>query len=369
MIINWINLFQAFLATQAGLFSFFLLSRRHQSKHYQAPLAGFLLCLAIHMGVNFAQDTGLYSGKLDIGSGLGFLYGPFIYLYTISLVERQAVILQRQWIHFLPAAIIITTTLLHILVPKEMLAGGVASSLAAYLIFSLKLVKEHETKLLQDPLSEQGETLDWLKHLLVFIMLIGGLDMIHSVFQSHSHPWTPFLYGSLVLSLLVFVIYIVFKALQHPYLFKEAPGLEVEMTESPPEPKTGQIEKISEHRMNMEIIEQFMRANPLATDPDLSLDGFAERVNMSQRKVSEAINTLQNQSYSDYINDWRIQEACRLLENSAHNHKTILEILYEVGFSAKSNFYTGFKKKVGTTPVAYRRAAKASKITQKGPDS
>ena len=369
MTITWTNLIQAFLATQAGLFSFFLLSQRRRGKYHHVPLAGFLVCLAFHMGFNFVQDTGLYTGELDLSSGLGFLYGPFIYLYTTSLVERQAIILQRQWIHFLPAVTVVIVMLFPVFIPKEMLAGAVASSLAGYLIFSLKQVKDHETELLQNPLARQKKTLSWLKHLLMLLMLIAGLDMIHSILQSHSHPWTPFVYGSLILSLLALVIYIIFKALQQPHLFNEAPKTEVEMIECLPESNTNQTEKISEHRMNMEIIEQFMSNNPFAGDPDLSLDRFAERLNMPQRKVSEAINSIQNQSYSDYINDWRIREACRLLEDPAHYHKTILEILYEVGFSAKSNFYTVFKKKVGTTPVAYRSAAKASKITQKGPNS
>lgn len=369
MTITWTNLIQAFLASQAGLFSFFLLSHWKRGKYHHVPLSGFLLCLAIHMGVNFAQDTGLYTGMLDIGSGLGFLYGPFIYLYTMCLLERQAVILQKQWIHFFPALIFVIAMLLPVFIPKEMLAGAVASSLVGYLIFSLKRVKDHEIKLVQNPSAEKGETLHWLKHFLMFIMLIAGVDMIHSIFQSHSHPWTPFIYGCLVLCLLLLVVYIIFKALQQPYLFKEAPKIEVEITQSSNESNTIQNEKISEHLLNMEIIEQFMSNNPFATDPDLSLDRFAERVKMPQRKVSEAINSIRNQSYSDYINDWRIQEACRLLQNPAHFHKTILEILYEVGFSAKSNFYTVFKKKVGTTPVAYRRAAKASIITQKSPNS
>ena len=327
------------------------------------------MCLAIHMGVNFAHDTGLYAGVLDIGSGLGFLYGPFIYLYTISLVQRQPVDFQKQWIHFLPALAVVVSMLLSVFIPKEMLAGAVSSSLAAYIIFSLKQVKDHQTELLKKPLAQQEESLDWLKHLLLFIMLIGGLDMIHSIIQSHSHPWTSLIYGSLVLSLLFFVVYIIFKALQQPNLFKEAATIEGDKTQSALESNADPIEKINERQMNMEIIEQFMSSNPFATDPDLSLDRFADRVNMSQRRVSEAINSIRNQSYSDYINDWRIKEACRLLEDPANNHKTILEILYEVGFSAKSNFYTVFKKKVGTTPVAFRRAAKASKIKQKGPNS
>ncbi len=45
----------------------------------------------------------------------------------------------------------------------------------------------------------------------------------------------------------------------------------------------------------------------------------------------------------------------KLLADASYRDKTILEILYEVGFNSKSSFYTAFKKETGLTPVAYRK--------------
>ena len=118
----------------------------------------------------------------------------------------------------------------------------------------------------------------------------------------------------------------------------------------------------------MKRIEEAISNSSLVTDPDLTLERFSERISLSSRKISEAINTVCRQSFSDFINHHRINYACQKLKDPSSDHKTILEILFESGFSTKSNFYAAFKKKMGQTPVEFRKSTKIeSKIKQKGP--
>jgi len=58
------------------------------------------------------------------------------------------------------------------------------------------------------------------------------------------------------------------------------------------------------------------------------------------------------QTFFDYVNRWRVQDAMRLLEQSSEN---VLTISNEVGFNSRSSFYTAFKKVTGNTPTAYRK--------------
>lgn len=57
-------------------------------------------------------------------------------------------------------------------------------------------------------------------------------------------------------------------------------------------------------------------------------------------------------SFIDYVNSYRVNEACYMLENS---HGSILKIAYECGFDSLRNFNRVFKKIKGVTPSEYKR--------------
>ncbi len=59
-------------------------------------------------------------------------------------------------------------------------------------------------------------------------------------------------------------------------------------------------------------------------------------------------------NFYDYISKYRIEEAKSILSDQSSN-KTVLEILYEVGFNSKSSFNTAFKKYTGVTPSKFKR--------------
>lgn len=46
-----------------------------------------------------------------------------------------------------------------------------------------------------------------------------------------------------------------------------------------------------------------------------------------------------------------------MLIDSKYSHYTIMATAHEAGFSAKSTFYTVFKKRTGMTPSTYRKQA------------
>jgi len=58
------------------------------------------------------------------------------------------------------------------------------------------------------------------------------------------------------------------------------------------------------------------------------------------------------QSYSTYLNNYRLNMACTLLCSTTLSMKSICN---EVGMSNESYFYTLFKKEYGITPYQYRK--------------
>jgi AraC-like DNA-binding protein len=90
-------------------------------------------------------------------------------------------------------------------------------------------------------------------------------------------------------------------------------------------------------------------------NPGLTLSDISEKTSIPVRSLSEVINNSLNKNFYDFINSYRIKESQRLLEDSAVNRKTVLEILYEVGFNTKSSFNEAFKRHAGLTPTQYKK--------------
>jgi AraC-like DNA-binding protein len=77
-------------------------------------------------------------------------------------------------------------------------------------------------------------------------------------------------------------------------------------------------------------------------------------MNIHANYLSRIINERRNQSFNDFVNQYRIEEACRRLTDPGWKNMTILQIAYETGFYSKSVFNTAFKKFTGQTPSQYR---------------
>nr|WP_314492632.1 AraC family transcriptional regulator [uncultured Chryseobacterium sp.] len=98
----------------------------------------------------------------------------------------------------------------------------------------------------------------------------------------------------------------------------------------------------------------FMEQNKPHLDENLTLQKLAAQVDMPEKELSILINQQIGKHFFDFINEYRISDAKILLKDQPN--LTVLEILYQVGFSSKSSFYTAFKKETGVTPSDYRRS-------------
>ncbi|PVM93206.1 hypothetical protein DDF62_01235 [Caulobacter radicis] len=101
-------------------------------------------------------------------------------------------------------------------------------------------------------------------------------------------------------------------------------------------------------------LEQVMRTGALYRDPLLSLSGLAGRIGVTPNHLSQVLNEHLGQSFFDYVNRWRVEEAVTRIGAS---DEPILAIAYEVGFNSRSTFNAAVKKHAGRPPSAFRPAA------------
>lgn len=95
-------------------------------------------------------------------------------------------------------------------------------------------------------------------------------------------------------------------------------------------------------------------------DNEFSLERLAELVEArSSKYVSQVLNEHYHQSFTSVVNDYRIREACRRINDREHyGHLTVEGIAQSVGFKSYPNFVNNFKKFTGLTPSAYRKQSK-----------
>lgn len=91
-------------------------------------------------------------------------------------------------------------------------------------------------------------------------------------------------------------------------------------------------------------------------DEDLSLSKLAEMADVKPGQLSEYFHKRYGFGFYQYINQYRIDEAKRLLLES--EERSILSIADSVGFNSKSTFNRVFLETVGSTPSEFRKQSK-----------
>jgi AraC-like DNA-binding protein len=85
----------------------------------------------------------------------------------------------------------------------------------------------------------------------------------------------------------------------------------------------------------------------------LSLEDVCREVGLNRNKLSEILKKNVGMTFSSYVNEIRLKEACRLL---IETDLQVIEISINIGFGNVSHFNKVFKQTYQKTPLEYRRA-------------
>ncbi len=89
----------------------------------------------------------------------------------------------------------------------------------------------------------------------------------------------------------------------------------------------------------------------------LTIGALADLLNEQEYRLRRLINgQLGFRNFNDFLNQYRVNEACEILSDPAQTRKTILEIAYDLGYQSIGPFNKAFKDLKGTTPTAYRKS-------------
>lgn len=133
---------------------------------------------------------------------------------------------------------------------------------------------------------------------------------------------------------------------------------------SRPDPTDEAAEKLepdfkpSLHGTDHEILEKathLLEDQHLYRNPDLTLSSLARRLTLPAKDLSAAINRLSGMNMSQFVNGYRITEACSLLKDG----QSVTEAMLTSGFQTKSNFNREFRRVTGLSPTGWVRAEAA----------
>jgi putative ABC transport system permease protein len=121
-------------------------------------------------------------------------------------------------------------------------------------------------------------------------------------------------------------------------------------------PLTAPITRRQDAKEKSRRLKEAVAANRLYEDAELTLATLAVKLNIHPHDLSRIINTGLEKNFSDFINEFRVREIARKMQDPDYAKLTLLGIAYESGFNSKTTFNRVFKEITGKTPVEYKNS-------------
>lgn len=341
-------------------------------------LGTFFLSLALNLADGFLLLKQVYFNFPALalwGSNLLLLCGPLIYFYTQSVLYKNFAFARKKLLHFLPFVVLTLTSetaylaaghqkqiaILNNILVRNMPAAAYLVSLCIYIHFftyllgASKLVRQYSRAAADRYADAQKVTLQWLKTIIYFFLALMLVTLAGS-YLSYMSSTTAYFFvlGLTVFLLLMFIVFMLFKALRNPEIFALLEEKEVKAAAQQVKYASSAL-PVSEKTLILATLQQYMQTNQPYLEAELTLDKLAGLVGVKPKALSQVINELLQQNFFEFVNFYRIEEAKRLLTNPADKKVTVIEIMYQAGFNSKSSFNTLFKKATGLTPGDFKR--------------
>jgi len=133
-------------------------------------------------------------------------------------------------------------------------------------------------------------------------------------------------------------------------------------TNSATKQEKAEINTTDKHKPTKEEKELFdkirhaMIHDKIFTDSMLSLESLAQSMATNVKTLSKTINNAAGVNFNNYVNEYRIKEAVRILSSSQKSNIYIENLFTQVGFASRTPFYAAFKKITGLSPSEFKSA-------------
>lgn len=267
--------------------------------------------------------------------GLQTVIGPLVYIYLYVLIDKNTEIRKTDFLHFIPFIIVLA------------LSGQLDES--AWHIGNIPIT---------------ANSFYWVLHLIFSWFYLYNYRQYFKELEQNEQNWLlTFLIGNSLMGLSFFVY--AFLDIADANIFSVTFTLSsLVLSFVYLKHMNGNIKKQKKVKSGLDETMIGIYKNKLETlilqkvytDTNLTLPKLAQKMNIQAYLLSQIINENYSQSFSDFINSHRIEEAQKLLKSPLYQDQKIASIAYDCGFNTLSAFNTAFKKFTNTTPSQFRNS-------------
>lgn len=378
---GWTVLFSV-TAVQSFFLALVFFTVKAENRQANRLMGAFMLCFAISMSdyvgfwTNFHYTFPYFA---DIYKIAGFCFGPLLLLYFKASERSQTRISNFDWLHLLPAVLVLLLripfyffsyetqmTIVRASVPRSTdpfmwfwlrIHWSFAKFIMYHMILYIPIIwvylrsrkKKHDVSKLNGSGLIQKR---WYNTLfLLYIGYVMGYVLYYLLLITGNYA---LLYDySISLAMTVFVFVVGFLGYQQPKIFTGEMLQQVFLSSKyQSSTMTAQaadslLQKLLDH----------MEAHKPHRNNELRLTTLAEALDVPSYHLSQTINQKLDQSFAHFINHYRLKDVQIMLSDPDYDDLPILQIAYEAGFNNRTTFYKAFKKHFGVLPTEYRQLA------------
>jgi AraC-like DNA-binding protein len=294
----------------------------------------FVLSIRIIKSVFFYFNPQLANVYIQVGLSACLLVGPFLFLYLKSSTEDKKINWLGHTFPYLGAITIVGIAFPYVENRQiwQWLLWAIYGQWLIYIIFSYKYIHSIFLKI------KSNDTLKKIDIWRLSIYL--GVAIIWIAYYTANY--TSYIVGALSFSFILYLIslLLIFRNNNEPAFFQEKEKYKNKLI--PAETQ----EKIE---LNLSLIAE----KELFVNPNFTLEEAAKELKVTKHILSQYLNETLGKSFSNLVNEYRIEKAKELLRTEKSN--TVESIGYDSGFNSKSTFFTTFKKITGQTPTEYQK--------------
>ena len=378
---------------------------------YKHRLANIMLCLAFTSIIWCTLMCLLFtSGKIksypnlfNVGTPLYYLFAPAVYLYVRLLLSSQKKLNKYDWLHFIPAILVIIDILpavatnstdkqhainmiihdptyffrfSYTIIPQKLHFLIRKAQALIYLFFQWKFTISFNKRN-----SIPKNTKHWIYYfniLVSFLTIAIGIMIVKVLIIKDGHLGKELL--SVFVSIGIFSLSIGLFFFPHLLYDKTAYAIDKDNIQAPdyqpslplpPKPATFIPDKLANTLLteNKKIkesaitdkalsaiiikLEEKLEKHQLYRQKGLTIYMLATQLNVSTRNLSYLLNQHYKLRFNDFINIYRILYAKHKIKEGFLYYHTIEALAEDAGFSSRSAFYAVFKRNTGMSPAEY----------------
>lgn len=222
--------------------------------------------------------------------------------------------------------------------------------LVFYKLYALLRAKEMQS------VTKNSGLLHWPRILLIFVGMMSYIAFVQFI---HLAVFVPYLeaVSAARIRILVQLNYILFNSsiilftiyypLKYPKILSGEPII-----------KPTDAQNYPESQRYADELNRLIDEERIHLDSELNERALADHLGIPSYVLSRLLNDYLGKSFSEYINEKRVEAAQKMLRDDQYTRLTNLAVAVDSGFRSESVFYVNFKKITGMTPTQYKKSVR-----------